>query len=973
MRRILGLALALALSLGFVPGLWAQASTGNIYGTVNDASGAVLPGATVSISGATTGGRTTQTGANGEFRFLNLDPGTFKLSVSLTGFATVNREVVVTTGQNVNLTFGMKVATHAEEVTVTAETPVVDTKRVGTATTLTKEELAQVPQSRDPWAVLKTVPGVIVDRVNVAGNESGQQSGFAGKGAQANDTQWNLDGVVITDVNSGGASSSYYDFDAFDEINVTTGGADLKVMSGGLGINFVTKRGTNAFHGSARGFLASHKLQSNNTPGELIGDPRLQGGDIGVHTDQISDWGVDLGGPLLKDKLWFWASYGKQDIRIARITQTKDRTLLKNWNGKMNWQASANDMVSLFWFNGAKVKYGRDPGQAGNSDPSFLWNQGNFYPQENCGMPCGLHGLWKLEWNHTFGPNFYLNAKYAYFGWGYGFSPIGGTDENAGVDTINDVAHGSWVTYTARKPWHIGALDGNYFVSGGGGQHELKFGFGYRRHPSVTTTTFSGDGLVGFDRGGDNSNVWVTRQRNVKFVGSVLSAYAGDTFTKGRMTLSFGARYDQQKAENSPSTAVGNPAFPNLLPSLEYNGQGTGIDWKNVVPRVSGTFALDEARRTVLRASYSMYAGQLNHPEATFDSPVGGYYPFLAYKWLDRNHDGIAQKDEVLLNEGVQYSNAVDPANPTALTAVNKIDPNYKANKDHEVIVGVDHDLGGNFAVGLAYSWRRVNDVPNWQPRIGLTQANYTQSASDSVAGFGQGVAFSPDPVLVAASGAGRILTNRADYHTGYSGLELTVVKRLSHKWFMRGAFSYMDWKEYYDGPAAVQNPTRTDYFSQAGINGYSGPQVNGGQIAPRSGGSGKGDIFYNGKWQAVVNGLYQMPGGFELGTSLFGRQGYTKPPIYFLDAGADGTPRVMASGKIDDFRYPTVWDADFRLANRVKLSGRAQIEISADLFNAFNNNVTLGQTRNVESGSFDHINDYLAPRILRIGVRFLF
>jgi hypothetical protein len=85
----------------------------------------------------------------------------------MSGFATVNREVVVTTGQNVNLSFPLKVSTRAEEVTVTAETPVVDTKRVGTATTLTKEELAQVPQSRDPWAVLKTVPGVLVDRANV--------------------------------------------------------------------------------------------------------------------------------------------------------------------------------------------------------------------------------------------------------------------------------------------------------------------------------------------------------------------------------------------------------------------------------------------------------------------------------------------------------------------------------------------------------------------------------------------------------------------------------------------------------------------------------------------------------------------------------------------------------------------------------------------------------------------------------------
>jgi hypothetical protein len=234
MKRALGL--CLALTLGSVPTtLWAQASSGNIYGSVADASGAVLPGATVTLSGANTGGRTTASGVQGDFRFLNLDPGTYKLSVSMKGFGTINRDVVVTTGQSVNLEFAMKVAGQSEEVTVTAETPVVDTHRVGTATTLTKEELAQVPQSRDPWAVLKTVPGVIVDRVNIGGNESGQQSGFASKGSLPSDTQWNLDGVVITDVNSNGASSSYYDFDAFEEINVTTGGGDLKVATGGIG------------------------------------------------------------------------------------------------------------------------------------------------------------------------------------------------------------------------------------------------------------------------------------------------------------------------------------------------------------------------------------------------------------------------------------------------------------------------------------------------------------------------------------------------------------------------------------------------------------------------------------------------------------------------------------------------------------------------------------------------------------------
>src|SRR5258706_7233249 len=147
MKRIIGL--ALALRLGTAPVLLAQASTGNIYGNVTDASGAILPGANVTLTSDRTGARSTVSGSQGDFRFLNLDNGTYKLAVALAGFATVNRDVVVTTGQNVNLTFAMKISQVDETVTVTAETPVVDTKRVGTATTLSQEELGSDRQSRE--------------------------------------------------------------------------------------------------------------------------------------------------------------------------------------------------------------------------------------------------------------------------------------------------------------------------------------------------------------------------------------------------------------------------------------------------------------------------------------------------------------------------------------------------------------------------------------------------------------------------------------------------------------------------------------------------------------------------------------------------------------------------------------------------------------------------------------------------------
>ena len=109
-----------------------------------------------------------------------------------------------------------------------------------------------MPNARDPWGVLRNVPGVLLDRVNIAGNENGQQASVAGKGSTTSDKMWNLDGLAVTDMSATGASPTYFDFEAFNEIAVTTGGSDLQVQSGGININLTTKRGTNRFHGGAR-------------------------------------------------------------------------------------------------------------------------------------------------------------------------------------------------------------------------------------------------------------------------------------------------------------------------------------------------------------------------------------------------------------------------------------------------------------------------------------------------------------------------------------------------------------------------------------------------------------------------------------------------------------------------------------------------------------------------------------------------
>ena len=166
-----------------------------------------------------------------------------------------------------------------------------------------------------------------------------------------------------------------------------------------------------------------------------------------------------------------------------------------------------------------------------------------------------------------------------------------------------------------------------------------------------------------------------------------------------------------------------------------------------------------------------------------------------------------------------------------------------------------------------------------------MTSADYTVVDTPVGGRVTARMVYAPNPAKIDATGGGRILENRPDYHSTYQGLEFTLNKRLSNRWQTRVAFSLNDWREYVDGPNAFQNPTHTDSTTGGGGPGtLSGSFIDGGQIAPRSGGSGKGDIFYNARWQLNANGFYQLPGGFDIGANIFGRQGYVQPLIFQIE-----------------------------------------------------------------------------------------
>ena len=300
--RLALVAIALLLALAAAP-MFAQEQTGALFGTVTDEQKGALPGVTVTLTGST-GPQVQVTDTQGKFRFLNLPPGSYDLRAELQGFSTVELpDLAIKLGGKASLEVTLNGAVK-DVITVTGESPLLDERRIDQGTNVTTVELDKVPTARDPWSLLSQAPGVLVDRVNVGGSESGQQSNFIGVGSGSRDNTFAVDGVILTDMNAVGGSATYFDFGAFDEIQFTVSSADVTVQTSGVLINQVTKRGTNEWRGNGR-YL--------DTDGSLQSEPKQENGN---KIDSVKEYGADIGGPLLKDHLWIWGAYGVSKINI---------------------------------------------------------------------------------------------------------------------------------------------------------------------------------------------------------------------------------------------------------------------------------------------------------------------------------------------------------------------------------------------------------------------------------------------------------------------------------------------------------------------------------------------------------------------------------------------------------------------------------------------------------------------------------
>jgi hypothetical protein len=549
LRKSLVILFTLLLSISLV----AQQRTGNIFGKVVDPEGNPLPGVTVSLASPFGAPMTSVTSAEGIFRFLSLPPSRqYTVRLELAGFKTkIDENIVVAVGNNTNMSLTMEMGVLEEEVTVTAVSPMVDTKKTSVGTNVTQEILQSLPTARDPWVILQMAPSVIVDRENVGGAESGQQSNYVSRGSNtyANNV-WAMDGIVITDPAAIGASPSYYDFDAFEEMQITVGGADVTVQTGGIALNMVTRRGGNRITFGGRFYMTDQKFQADNFKPEYA-----EQGALGINKINANkDYGFNLGLPLLKDKAWIWASYGIQDIKTTTVYATPDDTLLVNYVAKLNLQIIPQNRFEAFAHIGAKNKWGRS---ASASLPEGYYQGGRYY----FGSP-----IYKLQDEHMFGDSLFVSAKYAYSDAGFNLTPMMDRDFNDLPiwDETDQRWYGSEWRYYVERPVNQYNILANYFndsllnVS-----HDVKVGFEYAdrnaytesvysgnariiRNINYPTVDFDGDALPDLPISSNFKRFEFWRGAYNDYHVDAFSAFFQDTVTVGRFNLLLGLRWDRQ-------------------------------------------------------------------------------------------------------------------------------------------------------------------------------------------------------------------------------------------------------------------------------------------------------------------------------------------------------------------------------------------------------------------------------------------
>lgn len=858
---------------GFVSAwLPAQSTTGGaLTGSVTDVAGAPLPGVvmTLTSSALVRGTTSTVTVANGRFRFPALPPGLYQVRAAMQGFRTGElKDVRVSLGQvmDVSLTLAAGGVDVSEEMVVITTAPLVGTTDNAPAANLDTDFIERTPLPRDATQLMNYLPGV--------------NDGLAYGGTQTASNAYNLDGVDVSDP-AGGSQWLLPNVDWIEEVQVLGLGAPAEYGGfTGAAVNIVTKSGGNTLRGDVRAYVSDTSWNASRA------DQR-----------ESRDFSVSVGGPIIKDRLWFFVS-GQEVTReltpfqIDEITGAvrasgldqidpllavdREKERVSRYLAKATWQASGNHkLVFLMDYDGKDTDYrglSRDvlgPASERQDSPNWSYN---------------------LTWEALFGTAGFLSVKLTGFEGSddrlpyRGDSLPGRTDFETGIEFQNaPYTHLQDKSRTAVKvDWTLFA--DSLFARND--SHQIKIGLAYD-DATQDETRYRNGGITVVDDsfgigGGDLSQLAQTiaylsdpdqalfssdvgNHIRLDSVQETLALFAQDQWRVGKFTLNYGLRYTRYRG-----------GF--------RNGDSSVYKADLMAPRLGFAYDLDGRGNTVLKAHFGRYYEGLF--TFLFDRERSGNV-FTPLEFWDYNFD----------------SESFEPPSSPAIPAAADLDPDINHPYVDQFLVSVEHGFGGSWLLGFDFVQRETRDI------IAMVNQN---DDYDVLASSGNPLG-SDFPFYELLSPERFALTNPDGAYRDYRALTLRADRRFRDGWSMRASVVWSD----LEGNTYKSNGYTDEWEDRNG-------QTN-----------ADGTLSGFAEWEFKLSGSFDLPWG--VATSVY----------YRYLSGEHWTPTVRVRGLLENDRQSIFAAArgseqlddrqtiDLRLNKDFDL-GRVRLSLMVDLFNLF-------------------------------------
>ncbi|HSF15292.1 MAG TPA: carboxypeptidase regulatory-like domain-containing protein [Vicinamibacteria bacterium] len=901
----------------------AQITTGTLLGTIRDESGGVLPGATASItSPALIGGpREVITGESGLFRFPNLSPGIYTLTVSLAGFSTYTEEGLrVVVGGTVERNVVLSLESVAETITVTGESPVVDTKATDISTNYTREWVENAPIRRFTFFdLINAAPGVSQNT-----QTSSRSSSF---GSGTDDNSYQLDGTDFTAPLTG-AAWPWPNTDTIEEIEILSLGATAEYGNlQGAVFNVVTKQGGNALDGSVNFYFQHDNLTGRNTTDE-------QDDGLPYYRDKFNDFTANVGGPVVKDKFWFFGSYQYQrDYEAQPGTDPS---------------APAKSDADRYFF---KLTY-----QVNQNNKLMVANHDDFYRipfrqtavegPESIQLEYGHNPSPNVTWTSVIDDKTWFEARYSGF---YGqdhaepLQPGLARSRPRYYDTATGFISGgtySWYDGVSQKTAFAGKITrfADNFL---GGSHDFKFGVQYNSGGGKYTYayndyiyTYYGEPLYGYTQLPLQQVGWV------KGIG----VFADDSWNIGdNLTVNLGVRFDRQRASFPESEVVDSDGNPTGQVNSEVSNLFT---WTNVSPRLGFNLKLTGDGRTTLKGHWGRYNKGVVTGE--FQGAGPGITPRFIFSGLyDASGAPIGTE---LFSDNTQL----------------QVDPDYKNPYTDQFILGFDREIAQDFAFSVNYVYKRGERASAWQDIAGeYEQTTYVDNEGTNATG----ASFPVYRLLSDPADRIFLLTNPdpsirgEETFTRYQGVTLQATKRMSNHWQMTASLVLSKATGIIaSSTASPTGGTATNAGNNFGRNPNEYVNLNEDSVLTN-------DRPTNFRLQFV----YELPAEVTLGTNFTYQSG--KPWERQIRVPDLGIPTTLYAEPFDGERRVADWyQLDVRVQKAFALGADARLAVFGDALNLFNDDAyeNIG-SRVGTASSFGLPTRFLLPRRLMVGAKFIF